>query len=216
MPEDWITDANAAQDKQPWKVKDPFISVHRGFQSALDLVWPTLRAEILDAECPVWLTGHSLGGAQAVLAAYRLAHCEEAGRPTIGGVYTFGQPRVGNAALARSCSLELSQRIFRYVNSSDIVPLVPPSKPIDYEHFGNVGFFDASGRLHVERTLWERIAEQLTPALQEVSAEKANWGAIARDHLRQRVADHAMTKYLQCLERIESVSVLRRAAGPVS
>ena len=211
VPEDWITDANAAQQQQPWKVADPSVSVHRGFCSALDRVWPALRAELMKSDSPVWFTGHSLGGALAVLAAYRLSHCEGPDGPTIGGVYTFGQPRVGNAALSKSCSLELSQRIFRYVNSSDIVPLIPPSKPIEYEHFGNVRYFDASGHLHHERTLWERVCEQLTPALQKITEGPENWGAIAREHLRQRVADHAMAKYVQCVERIDSISVLRQS-----
>jgi triacylglycerol lipase len=209
LPEDWITDANVRPEQQPWNVKDASIFVHQGFQRALDLVWAELREELIKADRPIWFTGHSLGGALAVLAAYRLVHCEGDKIPTIGGVYTFGQPRVGNAALASSCSLQLSQRIFRYVNSSDIVPLVPPSKPIDYDHFGNARYFDAAGNLHRERTLWERVAEQLTPALRAVAADEANWGAIAREHLRQRVADHAMARYVQCLERIDSISLLR-------
>ena len=158
----------------------------------------------------LFVCGHSLGGALAVLAAYRLSHCEGPGAPTVGGVYTFGQPRVGNSALAKSCSLELSQRIFRYVNSSDIVPLVPPAKPIEYEHFGNVRYFDSSGHLHLERTLWERVSEQLTPALREITYGPKNWGAVAREHLQQRVADHAMAKYIQCVERIDSIDALRK------
>lgn len=209
LPEDWITDAKMSPIQRPWDVTDPAIFVHKGFHGALDLVWPELRPHLLASSHPVWFTGHSLGGALAVLAAYRLAHCEGDLIPTVGGVYTFGQPRVGNSELANSCSAQLSQRIFRYVNSSDIVPLVPPSKPVEYVHFGQVRYFDASGCLHLERTLWERIAEQITPALQKVTSEDADWGAVAREHLGRRLSDHAMTRYVQCLERIDAISTLR-------
>jgi hypothetical protein len=143
-----------------------------------------------------------------VLAAYRLSRCEGPVTPTVGGVYTFGQPRVGNLDLARSCPAQLSQRVFRYVNASDIVPLVPPSRPVEYVHFGNVRYFDAAGCLHAERTLWERVASELTPALGELG-RNADWGKIAKQHLATRVADHAMARYVQCLERIDTVAALQ-------
>lgn len=211
LPEDWIADAKLQPSKQPWGVKNSSICVHKGFHGALDLVWPELSKKLLASKHPVWFTGHSLGGALAVLAAYRLVHCEGTKVPTVGGVYTFGQPRVGNVDLASSCSASLSQRIFRFVNSSDIVPLVPP---LHYVHFGNVRYFDAAGVLHIERTLWERIAEQLTPALRNIGSENADWGALAKEHMGQRLKDHAVARYIQCLERIDAISTFRRSPPP--
>jgi pimeloyl-ACP methyl ester carboxylesterase len=208
LPEDWITDLDAKPKLRPWDVKGESIFVHTGFADALDAVWAQLRPLLLASKHPVWFTGHSLGGALAVLAAYRLSQCEGPVTPTVGGVYTFGQPRVGNPDLARSIPAQLSQRIFRYVNSSDIVPLVPPSTPVEYVHFGNVRYFDAAGCLHLERTLWERVAAELTPALGELGRDP-DWGKIAKQHLAKRVADHAMTRYVQCLERIDTVAALR-------
>jgi predicted lipase len=50
----------------------------------------------------VYLTGHSLGGALATLAAFdvtkALKHC---GRPTSVACYAFGSPRTGNHEFAR-------------------------------------------------------------------------------------------------------------------
>ena len=62
-------------------VDGPFGEVHRGFQAAMQDVWPKMRQTIRqyrrEAELngqpalPLWITGHSLGGAMAMLAAAR-------------------------------------------------------------------------------------------------------------------------------------------------
>lgn len=205
--EDWLTDANARQKKSPWGKDDKSIGIHSGFHAALEHVWPDLLNYVTRAALPVWFTGHSLGGALAVLAAYRLEAIETVG-VRVAGVYTFGQPRVGNDGWAKSVPIELAQRIFRYVNDRDIVPLVPPPKSMGYSHIGNVRYFDASGRLHQNRTLWERIAEQLTPMLGQVAAGGEDWDTLAKNHVRERVADHGMARYIECLERLDAVRTL--------
>jgi triacylglycerol lipase len=205
--EDWLADLDARHAPSPWGLSGA-IGVHAGFHGALEAVWADLHQALTAVRCPVWFTGHSLGGALAVLAAYRLHHCESASGHTVAGVYTFGQPRVGNAALASFCSAELAQRVFRYVNASDIVPLVPPSRPLDYQHLGQPRYFDATGRLHHERTLWERMAEQVTPAFRQVVSGDGKWTEATRDHARQRLMDHGMARYVECLERIDAVRAL--------
>src|SRR5258708_4320788 len=79
-------------------------------------------------------TGHSLGGALAVLAAARAA----AARRAISAVYTFGMPRTGNAAFADDYNRRLGDRTYRLVYGSDIVPTVPPSADpkLPYRHVG--------------------------------------------------------------------------------
>lgn len=208
--DDWLSDADARQQQCPsWGQKDQSIKIHRGFHTSLDHVWPDMLSHVLQADLPVWFTGHSLGGALAVLAAYRLEAIEKPG-VRVAGVYTFGQPRVGNVAWAKSVPAEMEQRIFRYVNDRDIVPLVPPPMPIpmDYHHIGHARYFDASGRLHHNRTLWERIAEQLTPYMAQVAAGEKDWAEMAREHARERVADHGMARYIECLERLDAVRAL--------
>ncbi|WP_300033394.1 lipase family protein [uncultured Roseobacter sp.] len=73
---------------------------------------------------PVWICGHSLGGALATLAAARLVADGTLDADDIAGVYTFGQPRVGDADFAGS--YPLAERHFRMVNRNDIVTRVPP------------------------------------------------------------------------------------------
>jgi hypothetical protein len=68
-------------------------------------------------------------------------------------VYTFGSPRVGDAAFAAS----LAHPVFRVVNNNDVVAHVPP--PGAYKHVGQLRLFDASGRNVAQPDLWLRLRE---------------------------------------------------------
>ena len=68
------------------------------------------------------VTGHSLGGAMAILAAADIKLTFH----RVDEVYTFGQPRVGNAAFAKWFETQIPQT-YRLVHNADIVPHVPPS-----------------------------------------------------------------------------------------
>ncbi len=136
---DWITNLQAAL------VPDGFGGrVHAGFQRGLQEVWDELCAALAPvlaqepASPGVWLTGHSLGAALATLAADRAL--QERSFP-VRGLYTFGSPRVGDAAFARRVDHgPLKSRAFRFVNHLDIVPRVPP--PWGYRHAGRLCYFD--------------------------------------------------------------------------
>ncbi|HMP03378.1 MAG TPA: lipase family protein [Gemmatales bacterium] len=109
---------------------------HLGFMTALADVWPTLFPKIEAAtqqgdRC-LWVTGHSLGGALALLAAWRL----QRQFIDVHRVYTFGAPMVGNAVAAEAFQREFAGRIFRYVNFEDLVPRLPTVSLLsnDYAH----------------------------------------------------------------------------------
>jgi hypothetical protein len=74
----------------------------------------------------VWLSGHSLGGALATLAA---AHI---GQDAVQGLYTYGCPRVGDAAFAGKLP---ARSHYRFVHRDDWVPTVPPEF-LGYVHAG--------------------------------------------------------------------------------
>jgi len=117
--------------------------VHGGFWRALNQVWLSkiMPNIALLRSKPLWITGHSLGGAIAVLAAMRLFR-ELPGGPTAQGVYTFGQPRVAKLGFAAAYQASpLWNRTFRFVNNMDIVPRVPP-RVLKYCHVGRCGFFN--------------------------------------------------------------------------
>lgn len=98
---------------------------HRGFLEALEMVWAPLLSAVEEAqktgERPLWVTGHSLGGALALLAAWRLQRAFMA----VQEVVTFGAPMIGNAAASEAFAREFPGKIFRYVDLEDVVPLLP-------------------------------------------------------------------------------------------
>ena len=88
---DFITDAEA------WRRNIEDCQIHYGFYRALVSINDELTAHLAALPArPLFITGHSLGGALALLFAFRLV------LPPfpIHGVYTFGQPRVGNRNFA--------------------------------------------------------------------------------------------------------------------
>jgi hypothetical protein len=98
---------------------------HRGFLDALQMVWEPLSAGVDQAlkskDRPLWITGHSLGGALALLAAWRLQRCFL----PVYEVVTFGAPMIGNEAASKGFEREFPGKIFRYVDKEDLVPLLP-------------------------------------------------------------------------------------------
>ena len=96
--------------------------VHGGVARSLGTVLPRIVEAISrhdGAAHSLWITGHSLGGALALLAGAVLAKQE---RHPIAGVITFGQPLGGRSQFAARYSLALGDRTFRCVNDQDIVP----------------------------------------------------------------------------------------------
>jgi triacylglycerol lipase len=83
------------------------------------------------SEKPIYLTGHSLGGALALIASAVLGGTSGLG-DRIAAVYTFGAPRVGQ----RNFSEIVKAPHYRVINSGDIVPLVPPNWILGYVHTG--------------------------------------------------------------------------------
>lgn len=88
------------------------------------------------------VTGHSLGGALALLAAVwtseRLASAGVADYKSRMRLYTFGAPKVGDASWARYANGVLDFRVARVVHWRDIVISVPP---FGYKHTKNEVFY---------------------------------------------------------------------------
>ena len=126
--------------------------VHSGFRSGVDEVWDGVLADVATLGKPMVLTGHSLGGALATLAASRL---HEAGHP-IAAVYTYGQPRTGLTDFRSAFEARLDDVTYRFINHIDLVTRVPLLSQ-GYRHIGQRVYFDGAGRAHVNAGAW-RIA----------------------------------------------------------
>ena len=95
------------------------VKTHTGFREAYQKVAAAVQSAVdrHAKDHTLYITGHSLGGALAIIAAKRLE------RDTLAACYTFGSPRVGNLEFAE----EIRAPIYRVVNAADGVPRVPPS-----------------------------------------------------------------------------------------
>nr|WP_242045876.1 lipase family protein [Leptolyngbya sp. FACHB-16] len=135
-------------------ITPPRGQVHRGFQTAWDSVERRILRQIQHwnegraVPLPLLITGHSLGGALATVAAASLVKRKF----PVQGLYTFGQPRVGDLIFVTEISLALKGRVFRFVNNNDIVPHIPPPylpwNPFRlYVHIGQTRYFNARGSL---------------------------------------------------------------------
>ena len=113
--------------------------VHRGF---LEVWREYLKSDVMEALRDVtkryhinriYLTGHSLGGALACLAAWDIAHwvhdeigLDSQNRPAISLThYSFGCPRVGNPEFSKLFNKAVPDS-FRIVNDGDPVCFTPP------------------------------------------------------------------------------------------
>jgi triacylglycerol lipase len=138
--EDWITNAQVA------KVQACGGRVHAGFWQGCQAVWSELESEVqrmrgqLATPRPLLLTGHSLGGSLAILAAAQLQLADQ----QVNGVYTFGCPRIGDRQFAMQYNRRLYNCTFRLVNHRDIVTQLPPAE-MGYTHVGQLIYFDAQG-----------------------------------------------------------------------
>lgn len=192
---DWINDLTFQQvEDNRWGVPG---RIHKGFSVALEGEWPTLALEVArqshhsglngGAPKPVYITGHSLGGAMATLTAARL---EAMGIP-VAGLYTYAAPRVGDDTFVSFLEEKLDGRMFRFDVNEDIIPrLAPVADAADdfarllpsslgqsladtfrdarYRHAGRLFRFDAKGALtgphseeaHDERTYWQTLYDR--------------------------------------------------------
>ena len=110
-PFDWFQDARVLQ-----VVADGISGrVHKGFHHALNVAWSHVAGRLRD-DRPLFVCGHSLGGAVATLAS-----CQLATRANLLATYTFGSPRVGDADFCRA----YTSPNYRVVNRLDVVPELP-------------------------------------------------------------------------------------------
>ena len=155
---DWIANLQAVRDPGPLDAT----KVHEGFQDAVHAAVMALTLRIVAMRRPeeaVWITGHSLGGAQAALLAGML--CEN-GVP-VGGVYSYAAPRPGDKEYAAALNAALAGVAhYRVVNEGDLVPHLPP-EPL-YSHAGTVRVLrerDAKVETGAKsRSLWKRIRKR--------------------------------------------------------
>lgn len=148
----WIGDADVGSDsitlgKESLRVHSGFYRNERAtrFQVLDELRTALAGKSLLDRnrslEHPMqalYIAGHSLGGAMAVLFALAVAghqeHREIAER--VRAVYTYGQPMAAGEPLPE-VARDVARKVFRHVNARDLIPALPPAPWGHFAHFGH-------------------------------------------------------------------------------
>lgn len=209
--------------------------VHAGFHANVEALWDGVsdaleaaregffldesgsRVPLKNPMTTLYVTGHSLGGAMAVLATSRLfGDGYESWKPRslVRGVYTFGQPMVGDEAFATLCDEEFGKRLFRHVYREDIAPHLPPKSGLSYWHCGPerrsdnlVEAWRASGHFSRRASLAQALIEVIANAVELRFVANRRLGGYSID-------DHMPENYLQVARHSADPSVA--AAVPTS
>jgi hypothetical protein len=166
------------------------IALHRGFDMAtVSILQRALRCieSLRDNKQPIFLTGHSMGGAEVMDLAWRLKML----LPAVPmNVYTFGQPRLGNRAFARAYNEVLGSWTFRVRNREDVIPLVPWLCGY-YRHAGKDVLFNGIGAMYqINPSPLLRLAEYLAGLAIEFK--------VHREKILM-LPDHPMKRYIDDL-----------------
>ncbi len=219
-PKDWMT--NLTMQLRNFTIQKDGVTtlssyqgrVHTGFFLAWAIIEKSVLAQIQrwredlanDGQpmVPLYVTGHSLGGALATMATAALVE----GGIDVAGVYTFGQPRVGDRTFVKQLRASTQGKIFRFVNHNDIVPHVPPPFSVwnptrFYSHVGAASYFNGKGVLTAKAnyTLGARLTDMALGLAQGITKP-------GFDH----ITDHRMEYYISHLERALDEAIEDEAA----
>lgn len=202
---DWMTNVNAAPTPFSWFFEGAREAggVHSGFALAIRHCWKQISAAV-ETVMPVppapknlrglsttdqrtlWVTGHSLGGALAVLAGAVFSMVQTI-RP-VAGIYTFGQPRIGLFDFCGRYDQLLQLKTFRFVNKEDLVPRVP-FRNWDYADVGRMIHFDTSGTPLLESVQWRNFLSRSFESFKDFFQIATHFSPDVGDHDRQKYHD---------------------------
>lgn len=145
--------------------------------------------------CHVMITGHSMGGAVAMLAAYDITRYTSISGSNIT-CHTFGAPCVGNSAFRREFDAAIMDT-WQIVNGNDIVPSMPDFGP----------FFSQVGKRVLVNESGDIVLNPLS--VEYVMTRIFHWirGSSSMTH-------HRMQNYKKSLESIARVQYIKRKGLP--
>lgn len=221
----WLGDADVGSE--PMTLGETSFVVHAGFRRNMRATrWDVLEQLRLALEgrsvfAPaqrvgspleaVYVTGHSLGGAMAVLFALSLVDDPEQREllAKLRAVYTFGQPLVGCEPFPPAAAT-IAQKVYRHVLARDPIPALPPAPWGRLTHLGREYRFEAGA--------WRRAQ---APVAQLASLREVRRSLLAffapterRDRLAYAMAEHGPHHYLDALRPLGCVTEL--GDGPSS
>lgn len=192
-PQDFLQDAKFVRKELIWSLNDSPAEVHAGFLQDFDALNVAVVSQVrtklevmgrVIGQPKIYITGHSLGGALAILCAIELSRQ----KLPIASVVTFGQPRVGNAAFRDIYNHSLGDRTFHVVNANDPVPLAPPLL-FGYRDEGNEIFLPRHEHAAVNPSIGFTLISDLLGALN-------SW----RHRQLAFIPNHLMKAYLERIQ----------------
>lgn len=220
----WLGDADVGSERMTLgkappgdaSLGDASFVVHSGFrrnmratrwgvleQLRLALEGRSMLAPAQHVESPLealYVTGHSLGGAMAVLFALSLADEAEQSEllarllARLRAVYTFGQPLVGCEPFPPAAAA-IGQKVYRHVVARDPIPALPPALWGRLTHLGKEYRFAAGD--------WQRAETPMAQFANLREVPRAVLAFFARAERRERLAyamaEHAPHHYLAAL-----------------
>ncbi|KAG0035741.1 hypothetical protein BGZ81_000034 [Podila clonocystis] len=72
-----------------------------------------------------YICGHSLGGGLATIFLAKMVQCNSPLLDIFSGLYTYGQPRIGDKAFSHAFGPKLACKMFHHVHNNDIFARVP-------------------------------------------------------------------------------------------
>lgn len=205
-----------ARDLQVVQVKKLNGRVHRGFFGTFNNLWTSklriwqedqefeqkpgikniIEQLLTEKKRPIWVTGHSLGGAMATIGAAACAlELKDSFQPVVS-LYTYGQPRVGDEDFKNNLLENTNSRVFRIVNNNDMVARIPVDfikkiDLVDYTHAGKLIYLDTKEKVHVEElNWWQQKQDEFMGRLEDVGKPGSDG-----------VKDHDLSRYIAILEK---------------
>lgn len=135
-----------------WKYKS-----HKGFAEAYIAIRDELKKalrENIKKDDEVLITGHSLGGALATIAALDFKRSLKFKNEL--AVYTFGSPKIGNNNFVKVYNKKVKNS-FRIVNDEDIVPQAPPGR---FDHVDTYVLIDEGKKLIINPGFFEKLEKR--------------------------------------------------------
>ncbi len=174
------------------------VPVHRGFQAYARAVQADLdRRKLLNPNYQTLVTGHSLGGAAALLLGLYW-YTEDPREYEVRAVYTFGQPRVFSNRGAASWPY-FARHVFRFENCYDVVPLIPTGDSVFATIFPSfLGNREASNYQHLGQSilLMDSGKYWISGDIDLDRNRLADINSFIMDYRTKQPIDHSISQYI--------------------
>lgn len=197
---------------------DAGCKVHTGFKTAFEMVRLAVERTLNGLKgYQLYVTGHSLGGAMALIATRHL------NSDNLAACYTFGSPKVGTQEFGDT----IKPPIYRVVNSADGVSRVPPTWTVEliypftglipivflrdpvkkfldrvrgYRHHGDMRYLTSCSQPDFSDIKLYQNLNFIDRATRLVGRLSTNWKAAGEDH---RIAEYSGKLKAYAISRLD-------------